>query len=1023
MPHRIPAVAEKRVRNLISRLRQLVLVPDDEIRLSAQVGRSELPVPWAQRQSLSYEPISEGGTWGKTWSSAWFHLVAEVPKAWAGAQVALWLDVNGECLVCDAKGEPMLGLTKGSAFEEDYAKDIAQLVPRAQGGERIELWIEAAANGLFGVAQTDPELNRDFKPLHGEHHGSVKRMRLCRFDAEAYGLLYDLDTLSDLAAALPDGSPRKAKLWLGMDRAVTAHESAPAAGKNAAARAVLAPLFQVAADPGAIRFTGVGHAHIDTAWLWPLSETVRKTARTFASQLGMIARYPGYVFGASQAQLYAYTKEHYPSLYARVKAAVAAGSWEVQGAMWVEADCNLPSGESLVRQVVHGKRWFKQEFGVTVRNLWLPDVFGYSGQLPQILRKAGVPYFLTQKLSWNKVNTFPHNTFIWRGLDGSEVLAHFPPENDYNARCRPAALIKAQERHQERGVIDEAISLFGIGDGGGGPKEEFLERAVRMHDLNGCPPYRFGHAQPVLERMDQHRSEYDTWSGELYFELHRGTYTSQAGIKRANRRAEDALLAAELLAAVCDPTGYPRQELDAAWKKVLTNQFHDIIPGSSIHKVYEEAVPLDDAITVEARTLAKRAATHGMRADSDACTVVNPSATAFDDVIALPAGWTGASCAGKNLPTQVDGQTVLARVHVAGHGTTVLKRSSAAATAAAPRDGFELVNELVRYRFDAQARLVSAVLVADGRELVKPGATANEWLLHEDRPHAWDAWDIDPQVHDAVVDRLRIERIGHRAGPVRSEITAEGRIGASTVSLAIRLRPGSTRLDVVCDVDWQERHKLLTVRFPTTLVASEATYEVQYGHVQRPTHRNTSWDYARYEVCAHRWADLSERTRGLALLNDCKYGHSCHDGVLALSLLRAPTAPDPICDIGKHRFTYALLPHQGDLFEAPQVRAEAAMVNAGAITLGGLDGSSFKLPVQVEGEGIELAVLKAAEDDGRGLIARVVEVRGARARGRLRAPGRRIIPTDLMEWEDKPAVGDSLDLDLGAFAIETFRIV
>lgn len=1018
MPHHQPAIVFQRVSNLIGRLRLLAVDAHDTVPLRATVGRSVEAVRWSERERLEFVPIAVGDTWGGTWESAWFHVTARIPEAWAGDHVVARIDLAGEVLVCSATGEPRLGLCQGSVFDEDYAKDIVQVIPRAAGGEQVEFWLEAAANGLFGVARTDPERPHTFDALHGVHRGTVRHLHLARMDDAIYHLLHDLEILNDLCLALPEGSPRRAKLLLGLDRAVGAFDRAGAG----ACRETLSPLLAVPADPAAIRFTGVGHAHIDTAWLWPLAETRRKTARTFASQIDLIQRYPGYVFGASQAQLYQFVKEDYPGLYAQVKAAVTAGHWEVQGAMWVEADCNLPSGESLVRQVVLGKRWFKQEFNVELKNLWLPDVFGYSGQLPQILSKAGVPYFLTQKLSWNKVNAFPHNTFVWKGLDDSEVLAHFPPENDYNARCRPGALIKAQERHQERGVIDEAVSLFGIGDGGGGPKEEFLERALRMADLNGCPPYRFGQAQPVLERMDAHRAEFGVWQGELYFECHRGTYTTQAGIKRSNRRAEEALAVAEQTQAAWNRHDYPTGELDGMWKTLLTNQFHDIIPGSSIRRVYEEAVPQNDELAGRARSLAQEAITGAGQTDVTCCTFYNPSASGFDDLVTLPAGWTGATSAGQSVAVQACGTEFLARIQVPGHRSLVLQRSSRTAVEAVPASGLELANDLVRYRFSTDGRLTSAVLLADGQELLS--APANDLALFEDRPHNWDAWDIDEQVRLSPRGGLVVTTIQLSRGPAFSEITLTGTVGGSRVDQTIRLRPGSARLDFITKIDWQERHKLLRVHFPTNLVADGFTGEVQYGHVVRPTHRNTTWDSARYEVCCHRWADLSERTRGVALLNDAKYGYDCRGGILGLSLLRAPTEPDPIADIGIHRFTYAFLPHQGDLFEAPAVRAEATMLNAGVLLVPEVAAPDLSLPVQVEGDGLELAVLKAAED-GLGLIVRVIENRGARARGRLVAPGRRLVPTDLMEWADRlgEAQDGAIDLDLGAFAIETFRVL
>lgn len=1015
MPHLPPAIAESRSWKLIERLRRTALVPGLTVPCTVRLARPAADTAWSARERLDWQPVTEGQPLGGPWERFWLHATASIPREWAGRRVVVRIDCGGEVLVRDADGEPRLGLTNGSVFWGDYAKDLVHLTPAAQGGEAVELWLEAVGSGLFGLNRTDPEYPHDLQHLHGRHAAALHHCHLAVLDQDLYDLLLDLEILHDLYKALHESLPRKAKLLHALDRAVSAFDRAGAA----AARAELAPALAVPADPAAIRFTAVGHAHIDTAWLWPIAETRRKAARTFASQLGLIERYHGYVFGASQPALYDFVRQDHPGLFHRIQRAVQDGGWELQGAMWVEADCNIPSGESLVRQVVKGQRFYQQHFGRRVRNLWLPDVFGYSAQLPQILAKAGVPYFLTQKLSWNKVNEFPHNTFVWRGLDGSEVLAHFPPENDYNARCWPKGLVNAQARHKERGLVDEAISLFGIGDGGGGPKEEFIERALRLRDLNGVPPYRFGAAQPALERLDRHRADYATWVGELYFEMHRATYTTQAQMKRANRRAEEALDAAEKLISA-SAAAVPAAALDAAWKTVLTNQFHDIIPGSSIHAVYEQAVPEDEAVAHAAHGLGRTAASAAMRADAACCTWFNPSATGFHDLVALPVGWTGATYDGVALPTQRDGAMVVVALTVPAHGTIVLRRAEGMPATARRVDGLRLANARLTARFDGGARLVSLVAAHDGRELLaQPG---NDLALCEDRPHCYDAWDIDEQVAQARRGGLEVAAIHREQGPLFAELVVKGVVGRSAVEQRIRLAADGERLDFRTTIDWNERHKLLRVLFPTALAADRFAGEMQYGYLDRPTHRNTAWDAAKFEVCCHRWADLGERDRGLALLNDSKYGYSAEHGLIALSLLRAPTDPDPIADLGRHAFTYALLPHAGHHSQAP-VRAHAAMLNAGLVRLEGLDGTGFALPVACAGEGAELAVLKPAED-GDGLVARVVEVRGGRARVRVSAPGRALVRCDLLEdaLPGAQPARDALELDLGPFAIETLRV-
>lgn len=985
--------------------------------LAAQVAVSDEPVYWADREALAYREIQEGETWGETWQSSWFRLQATVPADWAGSYVVAHIDLNGEALVFYPDGTPRCGLTNTSVFDPQYAKDILHLFPAANGGEAVDLWVEAAANGLFGVTRgEDTERLEDVSKLHGHHVASAASMRLHQFDYQLWQLWHDVNVLLDLAKVCPDNSSRYVKLLRGLNRACDAYY----VDGTAAARELLAPLLAVPADPSATRVTGVGHAHIDTGWLWPVRESIRKCARTFSSALDLIERYPGYVFGASQAAHYRMVQQHYPSLFNKIRDAVAAGHWEVQGGMWVEADCNVTGGESLVRQLVHGKHYFQREFGVDVRNLWLPDVFGYSAQLPQILAKSGCPAFLTQKLSWSRYNTFPHQTFVWRGLDGSEVVAHFPPEDTYNSAVMPSTLVKCERDYRERGICDEALSLFGIGNGGGGPQEAHLERARRVADLNGLPPYSLGPAQPVLDRFIAQKSELETWSGELYLELHRGTLTTQALTKRLNRRCEEALRATEMLAAAGDLSNYPQAELDEMWKTVLLNQFHDIIPGSSIRMVYETAEAELQGVLDQCQALTQAAGARLLAADADSCTLFNPSSTPFEDVVELPAGWHGAT----GVPVQHEGTTVLARASVPPQSFCTLTRAdSATADAAVPAESLVLENELARYELNEHLQVIAAYDKANSRTIL--AGIGNELSLYEDRPNNWDAWDVDEAYQDCRLATAQADGPVERLeGPVRQALRATLIVGGARIHQTVSLRPGSARLDFITQVDWQERHRMLRVAFPTTVQSDTASFEIQYGTVERPTHRNTTWDSARFEVVGHRFADLSRADWGVALLNDCKYGHRVYGGTLDLNLLRAPTDPDPVADLGEHSFTYSLLPHAGDLYRDCDVRKEAAMLNQGVVSLPGLAVDNTALPVRLDSsDGLELSVLKKAEQE-QTLVVRIVETRGLASTGTLIAPGASIVPTNLVEWEDDEdnAATESCTLNLAPFEIVTVKI-
>ena len=1016
----------------------------DRTRLDAVCAVTSEPVPFADRLSLEYKPIAEGGHWGGLWDCGWFHLTGTVPAGWTGP-VVLDLDFGGEACVFDDSGCPVYSLTNGSIFDHDYSKNVYPLLKDAHGGEPIDLWIETGANGLFGGnISPDPAWIEDQSKRHGSYDGTLRSCRVARLDYDKWQLWFDFVIANDLVRSLPDGTARRMQVL----RIASDAQTVLATQGAAAARKAIARIYELAPDPAAPIVYAIGHAHIDTGWLWPVRETIRKCARTFSSQIHNIETYPGYKFGASQAQLYDFTRRRYPALYEKIKKAVADGSWEIQGGMWVEADCNLPSGESLVRQFLVGKNFFRDEFGVDVQNLWLPDVFGYSGNLPQILRRAGMGYFLTQKLSWNVYNKFPHNTFWWRGIDGSTVLAHFPPEDDYNSRLIPSGLRKHETNNAEAGLVDEAISLFGIGDGGGGPTENYIERGIRCQHLNGCPPVRFSFAQPALEKMAAYGDRLDTWDGELYFELHRGTFTSQTAIKRWNRRAEEAFRAAEMLCAMAafpaggsegaapQPFAYPAEAFLDLWKRLLINQFHDIIPGSSIRRIYDEQVPRVQAVVKRLKELQAEAAATLLAPDADAVSFFNPSSTSFRGALPLPSGWSAATQDGAPLPVQASSDGPVALVSVPPLSFATIRRAEQGFGGAAPgrcpapsaaAAQLVLENALVRYVFDpATLQLVECLDKETGRRLVTADEPANRLELFEDIPHCYDAWDVEEYALDMRTDTARVISVEAVSGPVRQGLVATLSIGsATTLRQQIWLEEGSKRLDFVTDADWHENHKFLRVAFPVAVQTQEARFEIQYGSVARPTHDNTKWQHAQFECVGHRYADLSEHDFGAALLNDSKYGYRAKRNELSLSLLRAPTYPDADADRGPNHFVYAFLPHAGDLASS-DVLAHAAILNQGVERFEGMalrPGPASPLPVRVDGP-VEFAVLKRAEKEDC-LVLRLVELRGVRSEARITlAPGAgRLVETNLMEWEDLGEVDVSRPLEFSPFAIRTFKLV
>ncbi|MGC2412066.1 MAG: glycoside hydrolase family 38 C-terminal domain-containing protein, partial [Stellaceae bacterium] len=781
----------------------------------------------------------------------------------------------------------------------------------------------------------------------------------------------------------------------------------------ARARAILAPVLAMRGGAPSLTISAVGHAHMDLAWLWPIRETIRKCGRTFATTLDLMERYPAYVFGASQPQQYQWVKERYPELYARIKRRVAEGRWEVQGAMWVEPDTNLPAGESLIRQILYGKRFFREEFGRDPDCLWVPDVFGYTGALPQILAKSGVPYFMTQKLSWSLVTRHPYHTFWWEGIDGSKVLAHLPPEATYNSVAGPRSVLAAEQNFLEKAVSDRCLMLFGIGDGGGGPGEEHLERLARETDLAGLCPVVQEPATAFFHHIAADGARYPTWSGELYLERHQGTYTAQGRIKRFNRKLELALRELELMASIATAfadMAYPRAELERIWKELLLYQFHDILPGSSIARVYDEATPRYEALIEETEALT-------VAADAALCSRIDGSRAERPIVVVNSLSWE------RGEWLRLAGNWVMAQVPPIGY----------AVIDAAARPNFvppsiertRLENDLLRIVFNGDGSIASCFDKEHGREVLAPGAAGNVLAIYRDEG---DAWDIPMDYRDRAPERLVLEAIEIVEDGPRAALCHRYRFGDSVLRQEVVVFAGSRRVDFVTSVDWRENKRMLRTSFPVDVRGNEATCDIQFGSIRRPMHCNTPADLAKFEVCAHQWVDLSDRGYGVALLNDCKYGHHLRGNILDLNLLRSPGYPDPTADRGRHRFTYSLYPHAGDHVAGGVARAGSEL-NVKLRPLAAPPGGG-PLPAAVswlapEAANVVVGTLKEAED-GHGLIVRLYEAAGATTRTVLHCGFALAAAeaTDLIEENPVPIeiAGRDLPLDLRPFEIVTLRL-
>ena len=675
-----------------------------------------------------------------------------------------------------------------------------------------------------------------------------------------------------------------------------------------------------------ITVTGIGHTHIDCAWLWTLKQTREKVQRSFATVLELMKKYPEYKFMSSQAFLYQNLKEEAPELYEEIREQIKNGRWECDGAMWVEADCNLSSGESLVRQILYGKRFFKEEFGVDNHILWLPDVFGYAAALPQILRKSGVDWFVTSKISWNDTNMMPYDTFLWKGIDGTEINTYFLPAQDINpgriptryttyvGRTNPAMVAGTHNRFQQKELTDESLLTFGFGDGGGGPTEEYLEIARRLEKgIPGTPALKIDFAGNFLARLKEkveNNSRLPVWQGELYLEFHRGTYTSQTKNKKNNRRCEELYLNTELLCSMDNRlfgTAFPKAELHKGWEMVLTNQFHDIIPGSSIKEVYEQcdkdyAVMKSIAHQQMDPAMARIAA--GIAAD-EGYVVFNPNPVTGNGMV------------------KVDGKSVYVE-GIPAKGYACVQSFNTENTIKTTDNSCE--NKFFKVAFDENMNITSIFDKRNNREVIRKGGLGNQFRVYADYPDQYDAWEWSEYTIDKYTTIDQVESVEQISDGARAGLRITRKHMSSTFTQNIWLYEDIDRIDFETAVDWQEKHQGIKAAFDVNINSSRATYEIQYGTTERPTHKNTSWDKAKFEVCAHRFADFSEGNYGVALLNDCKYGHDIHGTVMTLTLLRAPTYPDPDADMGENTFTYSLYPHGGAM-DAAALYAQAYDLN------------------------------------------------------------------------------------------------
>lgn len=1019
------------------------------IRDSQKIGHLEIQDRVPERFSIPdkkgpWKKFRVTETWGQKQAYAYFRGSVRVPQKWNSKGIAIRMEQEPHWL------EPPVNDNIAAGPEGQLFVDGKRVGAIDNGHKRMAL-------------KTRPGQTHNISAIFFAGRCAcrhvLKEFRLDWVDLDIEALFYDLKMGLDRARTVGYESQEGKKLLVAVsDAAKSLGSGRPSAAK---AKQVRRTLLRAWPKSKGIRkgaeMVAVGHAHIDLAWLWPGKQSKHKCVRTFSTQIRLLDQYPNYVFLQSSPQAYLWVKEEAPDLYEQIKAEIKAGRWEAEGATWCEMDTNITGGESLVRQFLYGKRFFKEEFGNESRFLWLPDVFGYSAALPQIMKLAGVRAFATHKLAWIYENKFPFSSFRWKGLDGSDVAAHLIATS-YNSFLAAAQIKNTWDDHVQKDVSPSALVSFGFGDGGGGPTEGFLEKARRLGtswDHGRIPPLRMGKAGSFLGPLAKKKDVLPTWEGELYFESHRGTYTSQAWLKRANRKNEIALHNLEWLASLASFSGWKlnKKEVDTFWQDLMFMQFHDILPGSSVGEVYDDARVMQDAIARGCQKLISEAASHVVR-QMDTRGYERPvvlfNTLSWDrrDPVCLPDGsWRDDITIPAGGWAIVEGQQA---------------ESSQSGGVEINNNGRSLKNKFWKIELDEQGRIESLWDRKKNREVLADSAKANEWQVFADKPKAFDAWDIDADYinHPLPGPKLVSMKVLEQ-GPVRGAVQLDWEFEGqwqgrkSRMSQQLVIYANNPRIDFVCKADWHQHHQLLKVAFPVSVKAAEASHEIQFGHLKRATHSDTPREKSKFETSAHRFVDLSDENYGVALMNDCKYGYDVKGHTLRLTCIKCATTPHTKADQGNHEFTFSLLPHEGSLQESGVIRAAAELnvppvawekdpfAGSSSRSMGSADpqepdltlakGPKSKAFLEVSSDALIVDTLKPAED-GKGLILRLYESHGSKVQGKIdfTDPPRDIRPVDLLERPLNRADSSrlklkrnkkGLSLEAGHFQIISLRLL
>ncbi|KAG2194972.1 hypothetical protein INT47_002828 [Mucor saturninus] len=977
--------------NLLSQLYKARTNSEEYISLLVYSVPDLKRIPFKEAIQQEFRPTRLGEWFGPSWSTHWFHVQLRIPNEFVGEEVQLIWNADNEAMIWSMDGVTLQGLTGGAGSD---ARHEYILTTRAEGGEVIQLYIEMACNGMFGAAS-----NGLISPPDPSRFFNLNEVDLAVPNKLAWELLYDFQIIFGMAKELAEDSLRGSQALFCANNIINVF--VPGDDQSLRQGLKIAQEFLVSKNGDAQHeIYAIGHCHIDTAWLWPFDETIRKAARSWSSQIDLMDRYPDYKFICSQAQQFDWVKERYLPLWERIHQKVATGQFLPTGGTWIEMDTNMPSGESLCRQFLYGQRFFEQNFGKRCKVFWLPDSFGYSSQLPQLMQLADLRYFFTQKLSWNNVNKFPLTTFWWVGLDGSKSLTHMAPSETYNAQCTPEELARSVKNNRDKVYSNSSLLVYGNGDGGGGPLASMIERLKRMKNVDGLPKTTMALPTEFYENIERTAKALPSWKGELYFELHRGIYTTHSLCKKLNRSCEFLLRDIELLATFSllqfpDTFQYPKQVFDDFWKLLCLTQFHDVMSGSAIEMVYDDCLQMYTKIDVIGKQMRSDMLNQLLQLDEmidgiKGLAVINTLPWERNEVIEVPLD--------DGLPTMKQysafgrsGYAVAKSVAASGVTGYTLEEVDTPPPVRVEKDRMNNIvmeNQYIRVTFDHAGHLIHLYDKQVERELIKPGERGNVFKMYDDIPLFWDAWDVEIY----HLEKFKIVEDGSvqilEQGPLRCSLLVEKRLSAtSQLRQIVVLSAVSRRLDFETEVDWNENRQFLKVEFAWDILTDNVNYECQYGHVSRPTHYNTSWDAAKFEVVAQKFADMSEFGYGVALLNDCKYGYSAHRNALRLSLLRAPKAPDSNCDVGHHSFKYAIYPHEHHFLQSDVVR-EGYNFNSPLLTRlvqqDKIERVKFSFPkFHIENaSNVVLDTIKRAEDTN-DVVIRLYEAYGGHARAKL----------------------------------------